>query len=232
MLHRSTAPAAAGCCPPSPGPSGGAVASSRSGSPKRGTRKAYGWPGVGVRQPAGERIEHAVEHAEVHLGRARARSTRLSSSALSVSSGRDRRGRVDARGRHHQRHHQRRREAVRGHVAQHDAHPAAAEPGEGVEVAAHRVRRDSSAPPPRRRPAAPPGDGSSLSWRSCASSSSWRSRCCVRSRSTSRAFSTAAPIWLATAVTSFRSLRVKRSPPSRSVRLMTPTQRSGEPGAP
>ena len=48
------------------------------------------------------------------------------------------------------------------------------------------------------------------------------------SRSTSRAFSTAAPIWLATAVTSLRSLSVKRSPPSRSVRLMTPTQRSGD----
>ena len=27
-------------------PSGGAVASSRSGSPKRGTRKAYGWPAL------------------------------------------------------------------------------------------------------------------------------------------------------------------------------------------
>ncbi len=29
---------------------------------------------VGVGEPAGERIEHAVEHAEVHLGRSRARS--------------------------------------------------------------------------------------------------------------------------------------------------------------
>ena len=41
----------------------------------------------------------------------------------------------------------------------------------------------------------------------------------------------AAPIWLATAVTSFRSRGVKRSESSESVRLMTPMQRAGAPGA-
>ena len=33
---------------------------------------------------------------------------------------------------------------MRRHVAQHDADPAAAEPGEGVEVAAHRVGREAA----------------------------------------------------------------------------------------
>ena len=42
---------------------------------------------AGVGEPAGQRVEHAVEHAEVHLGLAPARCERLSSSALSVSSG-------------------------------------------------------------------------------------------------------------------------------------------------
>ena len=42
--------------------------------------------GVGVGQPAREGVEHAVEHAEVHLGLASS-VARLSSSALSVSSG-------------------------------------------------------------------------------------------------------------------------------------------------
>ena len=51
---------------------------------------------------------------------------------------------MDAGGGQHQRHHQRGGEAVRGDVAQHHADPAAAQPGEGVEVAAHRLRRQAS----------------------------------------------------------------------------------------
>ena len=134
---------------------------------------------------------------------------------------------MDARGRHHQRHHQRGGEAVRGHVAQHDADPAAAQTAEGVEVAAHRVRRIAArrhlgvALEHGRR-------GQQLELEIVRQLElSPQPLLARRSRSTSRAFSTAAPIWLATAVTSFRSPRVNRSPPIRSVRLMTPTQRSG-----
>ena len=99
--------------------------------------------GAGVREPPGRRIEHAVEHAEVHL-----RTGQLGRQAVEQGSKgivRRYRGRgVDARCSHDQRHDQRGREAVRRHVAQHHADPALPQPAEGVEVAAHRIGRHAS----------------------------------------------------------------------------------------
>ena len=99
--------------------------------------------GAGIRQPAGERIEHAVEHAEVHLGLGELGGEAVEQRAQRLVR-RDRRGGVDAGGGHHQRHHQRRGEPVRGDVAQHDADTPAAQPREGVEVAADRLGGQAS----------------------------------------------------------------------------------------
>jgi hypothetical protein len=69
----------------------------------------------------------------------------------------------------------------------------------------------SARPPPRSRRTAPAA-GSSLSWRSCASSISRTTPLLRRLSATSRLFSTAAPIWLAMAEISFWSPAEKRRP--------------------
>ena len=69
-----------------------------------------------------------------------------------------------------------------------------------------------------------------MSCRSCASSSSRRTRCWLKSFATNVAFSIAAPIWFAMAATSLRSPAVNASAPIRSVRLMTPIGLARSPG--